>query len=60
MFTYPCQGETRGSKKVITNQEFFIRLGQRLIKVLDCQSADGFVFGLICDCGLMVPAEPWP
>ncbi|MGI2027638.1 bifunctional [glutamate--ammonia ligase]-adenylyl-L-tyrosine phosphorylase/[glutamate--ammonia-ligase] adenylyltransferase [Endozoicomonas acroporae] len=44
MFTYPCQGETRGSKKVITNQEFFIRLGQRLIKVLDCQSADGFVF----------------
>ena len=44
MFTYPCQGETRGCKKVITNQEFFIRLGQRLIKVLDCQSADGFVF----------------
>ena len=44
MFTYPCQGETRGSKKAITNQEFFIRLGQRLIKVLDCQSADGFVF----------------
>ncbi len=44
MFTYPCQGETRGCKKIITNQEFFIRLGQRLIKVLDCQSADGFVF----------------
>ncbi|WP_257264070.1 bifunctional [glutamate--ammonia ligase]-adenylyl-L-tyrosine phosphorylase/[glutamate--ammonia-ligase] adenylyltransferase [Endozoicomonas sp. ONNA2] len=44
IFTYPCQGETRGSKKVITNQEFFIRLGQRLIRVLDCQNADGFVF----------------
>ncbi|MFK0570421.1 bifunctional [glutamate--ammonia ligase]-adenylyl-L-tyrosine phosphorylase/[glutamate--ammonia-ligase] adenylyltransferase [Endozoicomonas sp.] len=44
MFTFPCQGATRSSKKVLTNQEFFIRLGQRLIKVLDCQSADGFVF----------------
>ena len=44
MFAYPCQGETRGCKKVITNQEFFTRIGQRLIKVLDCQSADGFVF----------------
>ncbi|MGB0361293.1 MAG: bifunctional glutamine synthetase adenylyltransferase/deadenyltransferase, partial [Endozoicomonas sp.] len=28
MFTFPCQGETRGSKKAVTNQEFFIRLGQ--------------------------------
>ncbi len=44
IFTYPCQGETRGCKKILTNQEFFIRLGQRLIKVLDYQSADGFVF----------------
>ena len=44
IFAYPCQGETRGSKKVLTNQEFFLRLGQRLIRVLDCQSADGFVF----------------
>ncbi|WP_095210198.1 bifunctional [glutamate--ammonia ligase]-adenylyl-L-tyrosine phosphorylase/[glutamate--ammonia-ligase] adenylyltransferase [Endozoicomonas ascidiicola] len=44
MFTFPCQGETRGAKKVITNQEFFIRLGQRLIKALDSQNADGFVF----------------
>lgn len=44
IFTYPCQGETRGCKRVLTNQEFFIRLGQRLIKVLDCHSADGFVF----------------
>ena len=44
IFTYPCQGETRGCKRVLTNQEFFIRLGQRLIKVLDSQSADGFLF----------------
>ena len=44
MFTYPHQGETRGGRRSITNQEFFIRLGQRLIKVLDSQTIDGFVF----------------
>ena len=44
IFSYPCQGETRGCKKSVSNQEFFIRLGQRLIKVLDYQDAEGFVF----------------
>ena len=44
IFAYPDQGETRGCKKVLTNQEFFIRLGQRLIRVLDTHDADGFVF----------------
>ena len=44
MFSYPHQGETRGGRRSITNQEFFIRLGQRLIKVLDSQTIDGFVF----------------
>ena len=44
MFTYPYQGETRDGRRTVTNQEFFIRLGQHLIKVLDSQTADGFVF----------------
>ena len=44
ILAYPCQGETLGSKKVLTCQEFFLRLGQRLIRVLDSQNADGFVF----------------
>ena len=44
IFCYPCQGETRGAPRTLTNQEFFIRLGQRLIKVLDAQTAEGFVF----------------
>ncbi len=44
IFAYPSQGETRGCKKVLTNQEFFIRLGQRLIRALDTHDADGFVF----------------
>ncbi len=44
IFAYPCRGETRDNRKVHTNQEFFLRLGQRLIRVLDSQSTDGFVF----------------
>ena len=44
IFTYPAQGETVGGNRTLTNQEFFTRLGQRLIKVLDTRTADGFVF----------------
>ncbi|WP_051786067.1 bifunctional [glutamate--ammonia ligase]-adenylyl-L-tyrosine phosphorylase/[glutamate--ammonia-ligase] adenylyltransferase [Endozoicomonas numazuensis] len=44
MFTYPHKGETVGGTRTLDNQEFFIRLGQRLIKVLDSQTVDGFVF----------------
>ncbi|WP_330924878.1 bifunctional [glutamate--ammonia ligase]-adenylyl-L-tyrosine phosphorylase/[glutamate--ammonia-ligase] adenylyltransferase [Candidatus Sororendozoicomonas aggregata] len=44
IFTFPNQGETAGGRKSLTNQEFFTRLGQRLIKVLDCRTAEGFVF----------------
>lgn len=44
IFAYPEAGETVGGLKVLDNQEFFIRLGQRLIKVLDKPTQDGFVF----------------
>ncbi|WP_163835532.1 bifunctional [glutamate--ammonia ligase]-adenylyl-L-tyrosine phosphorylase/[glutamate--ammonia-ligase] adenylyltransferase [Spartinivicinus ruber] len=44
MFVYPSQGETQGGRRSISNQEFFIRLGQRLIKALDTVTADGFAF----------------
>ncbi|WP_281646430.1 bifunctional [glutamate--ammonia ligase]-adenylyl-L-tyrosine phosphorylase/[glutamate--ammonia-ligase] adenylyltransferase [Parendozoicomonas sp. Alg238-R29] len=44
IFCYPCKGETQGTARTITNQEFFTRLGQRLIRVLDTNNADGFVF----------------
>jgi len=43
IFAYPEDGETRGGRSR-TNQEFFIRLGQRLIAALDQQTGDGFVF----------------
>ena len=48
IFAYPEEGETQGgqaSKKTsLSNQEFFIRLGQKLIKALDQATVDGFVF----------------
>ena len=44
IFAYPEQGETRGVKRSRTNQEFFVRLGQQLIHVLNQITADGFVF----------------
>ncbi len=44
IFAYPDGGETDGGTKSISNQEFFIRLGQALIKSLDQSTADGFVF----------------
>jgi len=44
IFTYPSSGETQGSSRVLDNQEFFIRLGQRLIQILNNVTADGFVF----------------
>lgn len=33
-----------GAKRALDNQEFFTRLGQRLIKALDPITVDGFVF----------------
>ncbi len=49
IFTYPQSGHTEhtdkdSSKKTLSNQEFFIRLGQKLIASLDTMTADGFVF----------------
>ncbi len=44
IFGYPEGGETQGTKRALDNQEFFIRLGQRLIKALDAVTVDGFVF----------------
>lgn len=43
MFTYAEEGETDG-RRPISNQEFFIKVGQRLIQYLDAVTADGFVF----------------
>ena len=44
IFAYEGKGQTEGGNKPLDNQEFFIRLGQRLIHALDTRTADGFVF----------------
>nr|WP_297923223.1 bifunctional [glutamate--ammonia ligase]-adenylyl-L-tyrosine phosphorylase/[glutamate--ammonia-ligase] adenylyltransferase [uncultured Agitococcus sp.] len=43
IFSYPEAGETNG-RSVISNQEYFIKLAQQVIRLLDQQTADGFVF----------------
>ena len=43
IFAYPESGNTTGPK-IISNQEFFTKLGQKLIQALDKQTVDGFVF----------------
>lgn len=41
---YPVDGETRGGPGTLSNQAFFERQGQRLIRALSEVTADGFVF----------------
>lgn len=44
IFTYPDEGETQGGRRCLSNEEFFIRLGRKLIQSLDNVTVDGFVF----------------
>ncbi|MDH5785938.1 MAG: bifunctional [glutamate--ammonia ligase]-adenylyl-L-tyrosine phosphorylase/[glutamate--ammonia-ligase] adenylyltransferase [Chromatiales bacterium] len=44
IFCYDQEGETGGGRRAIANQEFFIKLGQALIRTLDATTAYGFVF----------------
>lgn len=43
IFLFPEHGETRGASS-ITNEEFFLKLGQRVIQYLANKTVDGFVF----------------
>lgn len=44
IFTYPDQGQTQGGMRCLSNEEYFIRLGQKLIQTLDQVTEDGFVY----------------
>ncbi|VAW63354.1 Glutamate-ammonia-ligase adenylyltransferase [hydrothermal vent metagenome] len=44
IFAYPEEGQVEGAPRVLANSQFFTRLGQRFIKVLNDVTADGFVF----------------
>jgi [glutamine synthetase] adenylyltransferase / [glutamine synthetase]-adenylyl-L-tyrosine phosphorylase len=44
IFTFPEHGETVGGRRSLDNQQFFIRMGQRLVTLLNQVTVDGFVF----------------
>lgn len=44
VFAFAEHGETVNGPRSISHNEYFIKLGQRLIKALDQKTADGFVF----------------
>lgn len=44
IFVYPEQGETQGVERTISNEQFFVRLGQALNKSLVDYTEDGFVY----------------
>ncbi len=44
IFAYPEAGETSGGDWPVSNERFFVRLGQALIRVLSEPTAEGFVF----------------
>ncbi|MWJ28673.1 bifunctional [glutamate--ammonia ligase]-adenylyl-L-tyrosine phosphorylase/[glutamate--ammonia-ligase] adenylyltransferase [Halomonas sp. ZH2S] len=44
IFAFPEKGETQGGRKPLDHQEYFTKLGQRLITALDAVTADGFAF----------------
>ncbi|GAA3907410.1 bifunctional [glutamate--ammonia ligase]-adenylyl-L-tyrosine phosphorylase/[glutamate--ammonia-ligase] adenylyltransferase [Halomonas cibimaris] len=44
IFAYAEDGETRGGRKALAHQEYFTKIGQKLIAALDSVTADGFAF----------------
>ncbi|MGV3345544.1 bifunctional [glutamate--ammonia ligase]-adenylyl-L-tyrosine phosphorylase/[glutamate--ammonia-ligase] adenylyltransferase [Enterobacteriaceae bacterium LUAb1] len=44
IFAWPEAGHTQGGRRELDNVQFFTRLGQRLIKVLDQPTVEGFVY----------------
>ena len=44
IFAFPSHGEVEGARRPLSNEQFFLRLCQRLVQSLNQQDADGFVF----------------
>ena len=44
IFAFPEPGETTGGRRSVSNEEFFTRLGRRLIHLLDHSGEGGFVY----------------
>ena len=57
VFLYPEAGDTDGQRR-IANEDYFTRLGQAMIRLLDARTAEGFVFRV--DMRLRPFGEPGP
>jgi len=44
IFAYPRDGETSGTRRAVSNHEYFVELGRALIETLQRRTADGFAF----------------
>lgn len=44
IFCFPRSGEVTGGPRALSNEQFFVRLAQRLVQALANVTADGFVF----------------
>lgn len=44
ILAFPEGGQTRGGRRALANEEFFLRLARRLIKVLDRATEHGFLY----------------
>ncbi|MCF1438126.1 MAG: bifunctional [glutamate--ammonia ligase]-adenylyl-L-tyrosine phosphorylase/[glutamate--ammonia-ligase] adenylyltransferase, partial [Shewanella sp.] len=44
IFVFPEHGETRKGRRALDNQQFFTRMGQKVVNLLDQVTMDGFVF----------------
>ncbi len=44
IFAYPGSGQTRGNKRPVSHEAFFVSLARDLLKVIGENTADGFVF----------------
>ncbi|GHB21603.1 glutamate-ammonia-ligase adenylyltransferase [Salinicola rhizosphaerae] len=44
IFAFPERGTTQGGERTYDHQQYFTKLGQKLIAALDTMTADGFVF----------------
>ncbi|WP_370694287.1 bifunctional [glutamate--ammonia ligase]-adenylyl-L-tyrosine phosphorylase/[glutamate--ammonia-ligase] adenylyltransferase [Psychrobium sp. 1_MG-2023] len=44
IFSFPEHGQTQGGRRSTENQQFFVKLGQKLINALDKKTYDGFVY----------------
>ena len=59
IFAYPENGQTQGGRRELDNAQFFTRLGQRLIKALDQQTIDGFVYRVDMRLRPFGDSGPW-